>query len=249
MILTIIILSAATLLEFFDAIKAIRKDYESKLKKIAWVTVRGLITLSLGCLAVTNFLKEQENIKINATHGEFGKQKDAFIKSPIMVLGNNINQDVGNHFGEDSNLHSFYPIGFGEYLRPMEIWTENNQIMINAYIKDSKGDMVATIIDRVWDISDRSGDIDYNNDDSAFEVVSKDDRVIFQIELKKDKVYLNGIVCSEKGNCTYFDRKKGWIINSTPNARQRFIFPNQELSKPLFKYPRYQYLSIRDTQE
>lgn len=225
----------AAIVQALDVIVEVLEKDHSKTRKITEIAVKCLVILGLCYLAYTEIVEKQLNDDIAAKHGEFGKQKDSSGKPPLVKLG-----PIG--ISGFAKLASF----IGQYTHPIDAYPKNGQLSLYADIRDSKGDMIASIRGREWKIDNDIG-IDYNNDDSAFEVVTSDDRVVFQIVLKRDTVLCNGMICSEYGRCIFFDDGKGMYQDtSSKPLPQRFVLPVDYDRPSIFKYPRYRYLHVRN---
>ncbi len=177
-------------------------------------------------------LTPKENA-INATRGFFKKRKDTSSKSPVIVLGTETFHDVYIDAGSRS-----------EPKEQINAYRVKGQILINAVIRDSKGDEVAHITGNTWEITNTQS-IEYNNDENGLEIRSGKD-VIFQINITKDTVFCYGMLCNDKGQCSYYAPNEPF---TTPfkiqDATQRFVLPDDYDIPPLFEYPRFENLGVR----
>ena len=137
-------------------------------------------------------------------------------------------------------------IGFGsDPISPILVKKLNSKLNISAIIRDSNGDEIASISGNTWQITN-SQNIQYNNDSKGLEIITGR-RVIFQLNIVKDTVICYGMFCSEEGICIYAD-STGNVYTPIKNIRltQRFVLPPGLIIRPLFKYPRFKYLGVRD---
>lgn len=172
---------------------------------------------------------------INATRGFFKTVKidassTAWLMFGQMLMSGAVHGDIG--FGSD-------PIS------PILVKKINGKLNISAIIRDSKGDEIASISGNNWEITN-SQNIEYNNDSKGLEIMTGK-RVIFQLNIVKDTVICYGMFCSENGTCLYAD-STGNLYSPIKNTAltQRFILPPSLIIKPLFKYPRFKYLGVRN---
>jgi hypothetical protein len=232
----IIVLIVSALLEVLEIIKDINKDYKKKLTKYVLITIKSFVAISLAVLAINTITTQRHDEKVNAKIGNFGKQKDCLIQNPVIVAGKMVMEN-----------NAYFGIGVnGLNVNPLNVEQKNKQLSIIAYIRDSKGDMIATIAGRTWEIVNSQG-IDYNNDDSAFEIVTLDGRLIFQIQLQTNVIICQGMICSEYGYCVFLDNINGvFYPGKKSDAPQRFVLPERSVTETIFKYPRYKYLGVRN---
>lgn len=116
------------------------------------------------------------------------------------------------------------------------VWKVNGAYHITTKIRDSEGKMVVEIGDNKWETtSDRSPALwDKNYDDHALEVLDGKGRVIFQVQMLRDRVRVQGIWQSGDGEAEE-------IYSPGPGANGRVeIMRNERLTydlRPIFKYP------------
>jgi len=172
---------------------------------------------------------------INATRGFFKRIKDTTSHPPFVKFGG---------FAGHSNQHI---IVFGDNpVDPINVNKVKGQIKIDVVLRDSNGDEYARIDGDSWEISNINN-IEYNNDSSAFEIRSGK-RVLFQIEIIKDTVFCYGMLCSENGSCIYGYQDSHVATPVSPiKPSQRFVLPPDLILQPIFRYPRFEYLGVRDT--
>lgn len=190
-----------------------------------------LLALFLLIIAISEYSSQKSQKAILATNGKFKSLKMS-IDTPVLSFGNH------DFFGNEKNFD------FGGPVEPMKLEKVNNEIYLNGHIRDSKGDVIANLFERGWEVTNTNG-IDYNNDKTAFEIVTGG-RVVFQIRLTRDTVYYNGMLCDEGGWCIFLDPISGFTTLPKLQGTQRFILPNDFLLKPIFKYPRFRYCGVRE---
>lgn len=239
--LTIIILTLGAVYEVFDIyfeFKERKRKKEGKFKNefidklFYWG--RYALVIALLWTAIKVFLANDREKRITAIHGTF-KDLKMYANKPTLIIGGS---ERGIKF--QNNEHD---ISFGEPIDPIKLTKTKGEIYLNAFIRDSKGDPIAMLFERGWEIINTEG-IEYNNDETAFEIISGG-RVIFQIQLSRDTVYCYGMICSEGGRCLFSDPKNGVVPLPKLQGTQRFILPTDFILPPLFKYPRFQYLGVR----
>jgi hypothetical protein len=229
----ITILLIATLLEVYDLYRDYTTPLSNKILGKAFLVFRVIIILLLVYFVISELINNEKEKKISATHGEFGDQKDANSSFPVLTIGG---------ASGAGNVHNL--TFAGDPVDPINIKEENGQISLSANIRDSKGDIYAIISGRTWEVNNLNS-IDYNNDDSAFEIITGG-RVVFQVDLKINHAIVNGMICSESGFCTFGYQEKLDILPKQEGT-QRFILPSQIDIKPIFKYPRSKYLGVRES--
>jgi hypothetical protein len=87
---------------------------------------------------------------------------------------------------------------------PLKLYINyNGKLVVSTIIRGLDGKPIAVIEDNEWTLYDREN-YEYNNDEKAFEVVSKGDRkVMFQIEYKDGIASLFGLFVNEVGAGIY----------------------------------------------
>ncbi|MBC7391041.1 MAG: hypothetical protein H7329_17680 [Opitutaceae bacterium] len=178
--------------------------------------------------------EEKRKDLIAATSGNIGNQKDAIIvDSPDLRIGTLVVKNV---------LETFR-FG-GEPVHVLRVMRHNKQYQVSIRIRDSKGDEIANVLGRTWQITNTDA-IEYNNDDSGFEIRTSG-RVIFQLDIRNSVVHCNGMFCTGNGSCNFI--MPASPISWPPIKRegpQRFNLPNEFVIKPLFMYPRSKFLGVR----
>lgn len=238
MTFALIVAFFAALVQGWDVYHEVHEKRYGKHRMRIEIGIRVALIILLIMVSIFEVIDKRKQAAIAATYGEFGKQKDCPASDPYVRFGNNFSMT-----GIRGSLFGFT----GQYTSVIKAASDNNQIAISAYIRDGKGDMVASINGRKWEVASPPQGIDYNNDDSAFEVVTPDYRVIAQFVLKKDTLIYNGLLCSESGTCILCTKEGISILNAS-SAPQRFFFPETYDVKPIFKYPRRDFLHVRETE-
>jgi len=226
----IFVLIALVIFQAYDFYKDYKNDYSNKRFGKAFLVLRLVFICLTGYYVVEDFIEGRREKEIVALRGQFGNQKDAISEYPTLRLGG---------INSTGNVHA---VTFGDVVDPINISKEENQIQLNAYIRDSKGDPYATIIGRNWEITNPVG-IEYNNDECGLEIMTGG-RVIFQLDLVEDTAIVNGMICSQYGNGFFMYNH---LTSGFPklNGTQRFILPADIDITPIFKYPRVSFLGVR----
>lgn len=227
---------AILIIAAFIQVIQIFKKKENTLFKKKWLNITFLgfeifTVIGLVVFTIIEIKDNQRENKIAALRGDFGNQKDSESRFPTLKIGSSI---FNNNGAGDFT--------FGTPVPPIKIATANEQLLVFADIRDSKGDVFASISGRTWEIKDPAN-IEYNNDETAFEIISGG-RVVFQIQLKKDTVLYNGLLCSESGGCYYINNAVMMRMGKVEGT-QRFILPADLDIAPIFRYPRYRNLGVR----
>jgi hypothetical protein len=153
-------------------------------------------------------------------------------------------------FGKSGpQLVGFDPYGrfiFQPFFNLFRIYVKNHKLSVFIPLKDRNGKPIATIDGNTWTIFNDE-DYEFNNDDSAFEVVSKGEReVFFQIELSGGVAHLSGYIYQEKNKGICFTEnmanRAGSMFIINPKTTDD-MFPSQVADR-LFKYPRARYSKI-----
>lgn len=231
--LKIIFLAVLIIVDVVWIIIDFQKERKSMFLKTMMV-FKVLVGIGLGTYGIKEYQETEKEKKISATFGVFGKQKDATRKDPLISLGSNASQDMAGG--------GVLKLGHGP-VKPLSIYTANDQLLLDIKINDSRGDGIAILSGRTWKIVDTDG-IDYNNDDYGFEIITNEGRVIFQIEVRTDTVICNGMFCLERGFCFFYTNKTSYMAGAI-GPDKRFDLPDDFQIPPIFKYPRNEYLGVR----
>lgn len=120
-----------------------------------------------------------------------------------------------------------------------------NKLLVTALVRNKKGKIIGVLNENEWTVFDT--DYEYNNDKTAFEMVTAGEReVVFQIELKNGIVGIKGVIVGKNGDGLYLceDLKSGGSTMTLIEKGEVTRLPLESLTT-LFKYPRGRYLSIR----
>jgi hypothetical protein len=120
----------------------------------------------------------------------------------------------------------------------------NNKMFVDFILRNSHGDPIVTIYQNVW--KTYSNDYDYNYDDRALEIITRDHKLILQLEYYGLSAYFTGFVGFQEGG-------GGCYFKNFPNDKGGFIiigkdddFAKYGEGMPLlFKYPRELYPGVR----
>lgn len=171
--------------------------------------------------------------KIEARQGEI---KDvAKISYPIVEIGNSgakYECPEGIFITMTGNSFKFY--------------VKNNVLFVSTLLRDKDGKIIASVHDNIWEVIEDG--YDYNNDNSAIEIITAGDRrILFQLELRDGIAHFIGMINNVKGEGMYFSEHesgKGSIMTFM-NKELGFDFPIYK--KFLFKYPRKMFFGKRAT--
>jgi hypothetical protein len=130
----------------------------------------------------------------------------------------------------------------------IKLYVIKNKLYVTTIIRNRNGNVIAAIEDNEWEMV--SDDYDYNNDDQAFELVSRGDRkVFFHVNLKDGAAQVGGFLLDKTGF--------GFFTFTSYNAKgeknggmMNFIRDKDDLAAPnsihpIFKYPRKTHLGER----
>ena len=246
--LTILITAAGY--ELISAIVAIFNEQKNKVKKWMLITLRFIVSAGIVWLIADDVktsrkekiakeievaVKEKDSL-ISSLTGKFSDTKDASLLYPLIILGGHEFISFGDFAG--SSIITITP--------SLKIEVRNNQINIYADIMNARGDMIAKIRDRNWEIVDPSI-IEYNNDSNRLEIISGENP-IFQVELRKDTIIINGLLYNVNRTALVFTQiGAGKKILIPYGNTQRFYIPENYSLPIFFRYPRKSWLGILDT--
>lgn len=232
----IAILLSSFLIQVIDLVHDYHEEKKNKVLYIFKILVAGCVAF----LAGTEAYNQSQWSKINSLTGKFGDQKDCFSPKPIVMLG-------GNKYENNKAIIVFQADSeWGRFdVNPVQDWCAEDQIHMNVTIRNSIGDEIGNIKGRDWEITDRAG-IDYNNDDSAFEIISAN-KVVFQMQIKRDTIIVKGMVATAVGYPIYFDNN-GHRSLPPFGGMQRYLIPEGVSVSKIFKYPRRNNLGERNSE-
>jgi len=221
----------ALILGIYSIVKGI-KWKESNWVKRVFIIIGLLAAILVFYNQLTVWNKNKLIAKINATFGDIVDVKNAEI--PILRVA------AKTDFKLTNGVFGFIE---GAWLK---LYIKEKKLFVNVIIRDLNGKAIAVIDENTWTVFDN--DFEYNNNDQAFELVSKGDRkVYFQVYLKDGVAYMQGMLVNDHGRGLYFVENKD---TKTGGAIMLQIFPNEYFDLennsaiPIFKYPRGKYLGI-----
>ena len=207
-----------------------------KWKEIGLLGKVTLIVVIIAALliAINEYRKNSEEKrveKINSKYGEIVDEDGATI--PVIMIGN-----TGSDSGAELILGGTGTFNFDPYGPLLKVYVKKNKLYVNTIIRDDKK-VIAVIEDNIWTLYDNS--YEYNNDNTAFELVTKGERkVFFQIELKNGTARVSGFLINDKGWGLMFHAfDKGGLMEQI-RSHEDYLesYGNLGLIKRLFKYPR-----------
>jgi hypothetical protein len=204
----------------------------SQLKIIfKWILFFARIVVIIG-LAYLSYLAFAEN------------KRDKEIKSNIGHIEARANFSYPTlHIGGDFR-HNLIDLQFEhELTTSIKAHIENGRLIVDANIRDSHGNGLAYLSDGIWYMG--KSDIQYNNDNTGYEMITLDGRVIFQLDLKNDTVFCKGLICGEKGTCIYAYDTGFYTIKKDLTNSAQFDIPEGIQIPHLFLYPRELHLGER----
>ena len=230
----IIIISIVAIKEIVTAIREGKKESSKKSTKYLIVGLSILASVLLGIVAIDESVTKSRNDGISSRVGEFNGTNSRYTKTtyPLMTyFGTN---EVGG-FKENVSING------QDYLH---CWIEDGRIMLDFDIKDSRGNVIASIKPEGWKIY--SSQIDYNNDQNGFEVIRGDGKVIFQIELKGNVVVSNGVIYVNGSKSYLVGDNTGMRMIKIPENTEDIWLPSVLNLQPIFKYPREKHFGERN---
>lgn len=122
----------------------------------------------------------------------------------------------------------------------MKIWVEEGKLYVYVVIWDRNGNAIAVIDRNIWTLYNE--DFEYNNNETAFELVTKGDRkVYFQIRLKDGIAHFRGLLLNKEGYGMNFidwpDRGeyRSVMVEISPDIKRDIVDIH---NKRIFQYPR-----------
>jgi len=210
-------------------------------KKVNWfirsfIALSILLAISIGWNALQEYNKQLLIEKINASFGEIVDTDKARV--PAIAIGYSkaiLILEKNGSFGTSTNKNI------------LKLYVEDDKLFLKIILRDKDGEVVACVNGNTWTIFDEN--YEYNNDDNAFEIVTRGEReVFFHIELLKGIAHVEGYLFDDKGNalCLYsaeLNGKEEGLMNVIPKGKN--IPPLKTIDR-IFKYPREKYYSIRE---
>lgn len=119
----------------------------------------------------------------------------------------------------------------------------NGKLRVSMVIREPSGKAVAVIENNTWTVF--GDDYEYNDDETAFEMVTRGERkIFFQIELKSGKVNLVGFLWGKNGRGFYFGSSARGNHFDVIHAKSDYP-TSHFVDKVLFKYPREKHYGQR----
>lgn len=198
-------------------------------------------TLNVIIIAATLF-GAKESIRINKIGQPFGTIEDPAIVSdttyPKVMLG----------YGGTTFINVSGNWKYAETFPSMYLYVVRNKLFVDVELWDTSHNLMAVIKKNEWELVDRN--FDYNNDDNAFEFVTRGERkVIFQIELKDGFAHLSGLLLNKEGiglNCGTALNNRGALVQFFKGDTGHYHIEDYHI-KPLFKYRRDMHFGERNT--
>jgi hypothetical protein len=184
-------------------------------------------------------LKEEKELlieKINSSFGDLNDTENA--KKLSVAIGKS-----GMRFVPNNETFTFK--GFQGKEDLFKAFIKNDKLFVNIVVRDVNGEVIAAIFENTWTIFDNN--YEYNNDETAFELVSKGDRKVFlNIELFNAEIIFEGAALDDNGKGLFMYGVEGKGTKFIPiNKKEDFTLTKNKI-KPLFKYPRQKYFGIRN---
>lgn len=183
--------------------------------------------------------KEEKELlieKINSSYGDLIDTQNA--KKLSVMIGKS-----GMKFIPDNETFTFKGLNGKDDL--FKAFMKNDKLFVNMVVRDVNGEVIAAIYENTWTIYDN--DYEFNNDDTAFELVSKGDRKVFlHLELIDGEINFEGAALDDNGKGLFMYGVDGKGTKFIPiNKKEDFVLTKDKI-KPLFKYPRQKYFGIRN---
>ena len=210
----------------------------SKWKEINWIKKTFVLIAIIGAIVIgwnayQDYKKQELIEKINSSYGELVDTTKAKIPTVQIGGGNKL-------YLENDGVFSVPP-----YTNLFKVFIKNNKLYLNTILRNRKGEVIAVIDENVWTIFDNN--YEYNDDETAFEMVTRGERkVFFQIELKDGVANFSGYIYTEKGYGLYFYGAPGISFMAPIELNKPMPKKYIEL-KRIFKYPRAKYYGVRET--
>jgi hypothetical protein len=182
--------------------------------------------------AICDIRKQKVLEKINSSFGELIDSKKATV--PIF--------DIGNNTLISWKRNGVYSFPGCENV--FKAFVKDDRLYLNMIIRNEKGEVIAAIYENIWTMFDK--DYEYNDDEKAFEIVTKGERKLFlHVELKNTKILLAGFVFNENGIGWYFSPDVEYIHVIRVNTDNYSLHQGKCKIKNIFKYPREKYYGVR----
>jgi hypothetical protein len=223
-------------LSIYGTINGIKWKDINKPKKV-FVIVAWVGAIIIGWNKYQKWAQDKFLEKVNADFGDITNIKGA--KIPQLRIGASskevftLSQDAVLYIKEK-------PV--------IKLLIKKDKLLVSTIIRKFDGKAIAGIYQNQWEMFDNK-DYDYNNDETAFEVVTKPDRnLYFQVELKDGVAGISGFLLNDKGEGVFLltnasTKTGGWIKGVNPEQEFKF---QQTMDRPIFKYPRKRFVGVRE---
>jgi hypothetical protein len=188
-------------------------------------------------------LREKKEALIERINAKFGDLKDIDgAKAPKIGVGNI--DDAKIIYNSISNTCIFRL----ETEPLVKLYVINNKLVVNIIVRSLDGKEIAVIEDNTWTIY--NNDFEYNNDETAFELVTKGERcVYFQIVFRNGVAHISGCLLDKKGRgAAFFNMDNTSNLFAIKPDSKNVIDMNKILNlniPRIFKYPREKHIGER----
>lgn len=191
------------------------------------ILVITLLTLGVGILALTQ---------------DSAEQSQALFRSGTCILNTQTGDNQSWQFSLGGNQESFSngaPARNQMADDPLNVSLENNQINIQATVRDSAKDVLAYINGDVFHA--QAPGVEFNCDDKAVEVKDAQGNIVFQLDIDdaNQVIYIYGLTFPQGSIYPTCATPSGMIINDTQTSA------NGCSLNPMFKYPSDEYQGVR----
>jgi hypothetical protein len=132
---------------------------------------------------------------------------------------------------------------FNTLQNDFKVYAQGKKLMVDATLRDTDGKPIGNITRNIFSVPVPG--YDYNNDSNAFEIVTPDNAVLFQIELIGETAYFAGLMTAADGGGIYLYPDIGGVGMNFYSKEPKFS-PPKGLIKPIFKYPREMFFGKRE---
>jgi hypothetical protein len=124
-------------------------------------------------------------------------------------------------------------LAIDELSTPVKIYNENNHLLFDVDIYDSKGRNICSVIRNEYKVCP-NGEYDKNSNSNAFEIVNSEQFPIFQIQFKESNQFKVGAyVISPNGHYNIYNYKQVLVRVDKAIAKTKV--------EKIFKYPSSNY--------
>lgn len=133
-----------------------------------------------------------------------------------------------------------------EKLVLLNLKLDGEKFLVSTTIRGTKGNVIAEIKDNQWTVGNNI--FSRNWDDDGLEVIDEKGRVVLQIDLKNEKVYIKGIFCTPTRIWVLTEETDTWLEYKDPQLEHRLSKYSNEISR-IFKHGGDNYLNMRETKK